>query len=288
MQSSTFSPKNKLTAGRSRFASGIGHCMFKAHRAKAASRAKVSRLRPDLPEVPGIAEIDMAVPNDSAVLGNDCPDVERSLKASRAALAIEELELARKAQAGDQAAFTRLVEPHIRKTYHVALRITRNREDAEDASQQSLINAYSHMDQFRGQARFSSWLLRIAINEALIKVRKRRSEDRHLFYETDPEQGTSPTESLRAGAASHPEVIYSVAENKRFLHEAIDGLGKTTRAVVHLLGLQERQAKDAAGMLNLSQSAVKTRFSRARRQMRESIARQISSGNCRVEECEAF
>ena len=181
-----------------------------------------------------------------------------------------------------------LWSPHIRKTYHVALRITRNREIAEDASQQSLINAFSHMDQFRGQARFSSWLLRIAINEALIKVRKRRSEDRHLFYEPDSEEGANPADSLRAGDASHPEVIYSAAENQRVLHQAIDGLGKTTRAVVCLLGLQERQAKEAAGILNLSQSAVKTRFSRARRQMRESIARQVSSGSCHGEQCGAF
>jgi RNA polymerase sigma-70 factor (ECF subfamily) len=282
VQSSNLSRKNKLVTGRSGFASRIGRRMFKARPGKAVSPAKVHLSHSELPEKK------LALGNDLPVPVHACPDAEINVTSSRAALAIEELELARKAQAGDHAAFTRLVEPHIRKTYHVALRITRNREDAEDASQQSLINAYSHMDQFRGQARFSSWLLRIAINEALIKVRKRRSEDRHLFYETDPEQGISPTDSLRAGDASHPEIMYSAAENQSFLHEAIDGLGKTTRAVVHLLGIQERQAREAAGILNLSQSAVKTRFSRARRQMRESIARQISNGSCHAEHCEAF
>ena len=282
MQSSNLSRKNKLIKGRSVFASRIGRRMFNSRSGKPVPSAKAHLSHSEVPEV------NAALGNDSPVPVSASPEDAIDSRSSRAALAIEELELARKAQAGDHAAFTRLVEPHIRKTYHVALRITRNREDAEDASQQSLINAFSHMDQFRGQARFSSWLLRIAINEALIKVRKRRSEDRYLFYETDPEQGTSPTDSLRAADASHPEVIYSVAENQRFLLEAIDGLGKTTRAVVHLLGLQERQAKEASRILNLSQSAVKTRFSRARRQMRESIARQLANGSCHAEPCEAF
>ena len=88
------------------------------------------------------------------------------------------------AQAGDQAAFSRLVQPHMRKIYHVALRITRNREDAEDASQQTLLKAFANIGQFHGASQFSTWLIRIAMNEALMAIRKRRSEDSHLVTTT--------------------------------------------------------------------------------------------------------
>ena len=203
--------------------------------------------------------------------------------------------LARKAQGGRPwLRFTaRLVEPHIRKTYHVALRITRNREDAEDASQQSLINAYSHMDQFRGQARFSSWLLRIAINEALIKVRKRRSEDRHLFCRESDSGAGEPVraDSLRASDASHPEEIYSVAENQRFPASSDQRPGaRRGPSYIACLALQER-ASQASSCQN--PEIFRSRpwlFASpgARRQMRESIARQVSSGSCHGEQCGAF
>ena len=187
----------------------------------------------------------------------------------------DELHLVKQAQSGDKNAFASLIQPYIRKAYHVALKITRNREDAEDASQQSLLNAYAHLHQFRGQSRFSSWLTRIAMNEALIKVRKRRSEDHYLSYENHSGDEMNPVETLSAGDAYHPETLYSKRENQRALHQAIDSLGSTSRVVVWLLGLQEWQAKEAATTLNLSQSAVKTRFSRARQQLRECLAERM-------------
>ena len=188
---------------------------------------------------------------------------------------VEELELVKRAQAGDDDAFADLIQPYIRKAYHVALKITRNREDAEDASQQSLLNAYAHLHQFRGQSRFASWLTRIAMNEALIKVRKRRSEDHYLSYENNTGEELNPVETLSAGDAYHPEILYSKREDHRALHQAIEGLGNTSRVVVRLLGLQEWQAKEAATTLKLSQSAVKTRFSRARQQLRECLAERM-------------
>lgn len=203
----------------------------------------------------------------------DLEDVEETL--SEASGPAEEMKLVRQAQNGDDRAFARLLAPYMRKAYHMALKITRNREDAEDAAQQCFLNAYSHIGQFNGQSRFSSWLLRIAINEALIRVRKRRSEDHHLSYEGNVTEEPSQLEMLRASDTSHPEFLYSKSENQRVLREAIDGLGSTSRVVVWLLGLQERQTKEAANILKLSQSAVKTRFSRARQQLRECLAERI-------------
>ena len=186
-----------------------------------------------------------------------------------------ELELVKRAQGGDDNAFADLIQPYIRKAYHVALKITRNREDAEDASQQSLLNAYAHLHQFRGQSRFSSWLTRIAMNEALIKVRKRRSEDTHLLHETHADQEKSPVDMLHAGEEAHPELLYVKWEKQRLLRQAIDELQGTSRAVVWMLGMQERKTKETARLLNLSESAVKSRFLRARQQLRESLADRI-------------
>ena len=183
----------------------------------------------------------------------------------------DEAALVRLAQAGDQSAFTRLIGPYIRETYHVALKITHNREDAEDVSQQALLNAYMHLDQFQGNSRFSTWLTRIVINEALMRVRKRRSEDHYLCYDDGQEDGTSAVDMLRAADTFHPDVLFSKAENERALREAIGGLRATSQVVVWLLGLEERRTKEAAKVLHLSQSAVKTRLARARQQLRETL-----------------
>ncbi|HXO45099.1 MAG TPA: sigma-70 family RNA polymerase sigma factor [Candidatus Cybelea sp.] len=186
--------------------------------------------------------------------------------------------LVKRAQAGDQTAFARLVEPHMRKTFHVALRITRNREDAEDASQQTLLKAFANIKQFQGASQFSTWLTRIAMNEALMVMRKRRSEDAHLTYDTydsDSGQRPNPIERICAADTAQPEVQYAKREHYEALREAIGGLRETLRVVVWMLGIEEHKSKDAAKILNLSQSAVKIRFSRARQELRECLADRI-------------
>jgi RNA polymerase sigma-70 factor (ECF subfamily) len=183
--------------------------------------------------------------------------------------------LVKQAQTGDEAAFARLVEPHMRKTFHVALRITRNREDAEDASQQTLLKAFANIKQFQGASQFSTWLTRIAMNEALMVMRKRRSEDAHLTYDSDSGQRPTAIERIRAAETVQPEVQYAKREHHEALREAIGGLRETLRVVVWMLGIEEHKSKDAAKILNLSQSAVKIRFSRARQELRECLADRI-------------
>jgi RNA polymerase sigma-70 factor, ECF subfamily len=182
--------------------------------------------------------------------------------------------LVARAQAGDELAFSGLVQPHMRKIYHVALRITRNREDAEDASQQTLLKAFANIGQFHGASQFSTWLIRIAMNEALMAIRKRHSEDSHLCY-ADPSGESTLLQNLCAADSAQPEVLYVESENRRLLREAIGSLRGTLRVVVCLLGLEEHQSKDAAKILNLSQSAVKTRFLRARQELRECLGERI-------------
>jgi RNA polymerase sigma-70 factor, ECF subfamily len=183
--------------------------------------------------------------------------------------------LVQQARAGDEAAFARLVQPHIRKVFHVALKITRNREDAEDASQQTLLKAFANIRQFQGASQFSTWLTRIAMNEALMIIRKRRSDDSHLSYENNLNDGATAFERICAADSLQPEVLYSKRENQRAVREAIGGLRGTLRVVVCLLGLEEHKSKEAAKILNLTQSTVKTRFLRARQELRECLADRV-------------
>ncbi len=184
----------------------------------------------------------------------------------------EESILVDQARDGDAEAFEQLVQPQMSKAYRVALRITGNREDAEDAIQQAMLKAYAHIDQFHSKSRFSTWLLRITINEALGKLRKQRAENAHLSYGSVAEDGADPVEMIRAKDDARPEMLYVKQEKQRLLWEAIDGLRGTSRAVVWLLGLEERQTKETARILNLSEAAVKARFLRARRKLRECLA----------------
>lgn len=186
--------------------------------------------------------------------------------------AVDESTLVLRSQAGDEKAFSTLLRPYIHLPYHVALRITGNREDAEDASQQSLLKAYTHIGQFQGDSQFSTWLTRIAINEALMKLRKRRSEKLWFSSMDESEEEQNPVELLAAGDDMHPEALYMKWENSRRVRRSIEGLRGITRAVVWMLVMQERKIKETARLLQLSESAVKSRIMRARQQLRESLA----------------
>jgi RNA polymerase sigma-70 factor, ECF subfamily len=199
----------------------------------------------------------------------------QSEKVNREVCFGDELMLVEQAKAGDEKAFGRLVEPYMQKAYHMALKITRNREDAEDAAQQGFLNGYAHIHQFHEQSKFSSWLLRIVINEALTKIRQRKLQDHYLSYDSIAGEGSDVPQVLRAGDAFHPEVLYSRTERGRLLRKAIDSLKSTSRIVVWMLGLEEKHTNEAAQALNLTRSAVKTRYARARQELRECLAERI-------------
>lgn len=187
----------------------------------------------------------------------------------------DERMLVEQAKAGEEGAFGRLIEPYMRKAYHMALNITRNREDAEDAAQQGFLNGYAHIQQYQGQSKFSSWLLRIVINEALTKIRERKYQDHHLSYAGVAGEESDISDTLRADDAFHPEVLYAKAERGRVLRKAIGSLQTTLRVVVWMVGLEEKRTGETARILNLSRSAVKTRYGRARQQLRECLAERI-------------
>jgi RNA polymerase sigma-70 factor, ECF subfamily len=205
---------------------------------------------------------------DEAEIPNGAEDIRDSDRHE----AVDESILLQRSQAGDEKAFSMLLRPYIHMPYHVALRITGNREDAEDASQQSLLKAYTHIGQFQGDSQFSTWLTRIAINEALMKLRKRRSEKLWFSSIDESEEDQNPVEMLAASDDLHPEALYMKWENSRRVRRSIEGLRGITRAVVWMLVMQERKIKETARLLQLSESAVKSRIMRARQQLRESLA----------------
>lgn len=186
----------------------------------------------------------------------------------------QEFLLVRQAQAGDTAAFSLLLQPYIRLSYRVALRITGNPEDAEDASQESLMEAYRHINQFQCESQFSTWLTRIVINEALMKLRKRRSTEALLSRHVNPEE-PNPVDAVTAGDDVHPERLYLKWENERIVRESIANLPGGSQAVVWLRGMQELKISETARILALSESAVKSRFTRARRRLRKILSDQL-------------
>ena len=210
--------------------------------------------------------------NSVEVQETEMPGSSEDVRTSGEHELVDELTLVRRAQAGDKKAFSQLLRPYIHLSYHVALRITGNREDAEDASQQSLLKAFTHISQFQGDSQFSTWLTRIAINEALMKLRKRRSEKLWLAPMDESEEDQNSMEMIAASDDLQPEALYFKWENQRRVRSSIEGLGGVTRAVVWMLVMQERKIKETARSLQLSESAVKSRIMRARQQLRESLA----------------
>jgi RNA polymerase sigma-70 factor, ECF subfamily len=199
----------------------------------------------------------------------------RKRKRPQSMRAAEESQLIERAKTGDEAAFSHLVFPYLRRIYFVALKITRNREDAEDSSQQTFLKALAHIDQFRGGSQFSTWLTRIAMNEALMVRRKRRSEEERFTYELDVDKSAPPETSMQTVDCRHPEAVFAANEKQRVLRDAIENLGVKLRLSVYLLGLEERKCRDAAATLNVSQAALKTRFMRARLELRETLTARI-------------
>ncbi len=187
----------------------------------------------------------------------------------------EESQLVVRAKAGDEAAFSRLVFPYLRRVYFVALKITRNREDAEDASQQAFLKALAHIRQFRGGSQFSTWLTRIAMNEALMVRRKRRTEEERFTYDLELDKSALLETGTHTVDFLHPEAVFARNERQRAVREAIETLGVKLRVSVYLLALEEHKCQDAADSLNLSQAALKTRFMRARLELRQTLTNRI-------------
>jgi RNA polymerase sigma-70 factor, ECF subfamily len=184
----------------------------------------------------------------------------------------DEAAIVAQARLGNTGAFNELLRRYERKIFRLALHITQNREDAEDVLQESFLKAYEHLDQFQGQSKFYTWIVRIAVNQALMKLRKRKS-DRSVSLDETIDTGEDNLTREIAAWDENPEQQYSRDELQRILTSAIDGLAPIYRAVFVLRDIDGLSTEEAAEALELSVPAVKSRLLRARLQLREKLTR---------------
>lgn len=185
-----------------------------------------------------------------------------------------DVSLVSSAKDGSHAAFETLFERHKKMILFKALQIVNNREDAEDIVQQTFHNAFVHLQEFEGRSSFSTWLIRIALNQAFML---RRSGWRCRVISIDePTKETETASPLQvADSRPNPELDCSLHERQQILYRAIKQLRPRMRAVVEMRDLEERSAKETARLLGLSVTAVKSRVNRGRRQIRQNLERQV-------------
>jgi RNA polymerase sigma-70 factor, ECF subfamily len=173
---------------------------------------------------------------------------------------------------GDTRAFGELVRRYEGKVFRLAQHITQNREDAEDVLQESFLKAYEHLDQFKGDSKFYTWIVRIAVNQALMKLRRRKTSK---AVSLDEQIDTGEDTVVREVAAwdEDPEQRFSREELGSILDEAIQSLDPPYRSVFVLRDIEELSTEETAEALSLSIPAVKSRLLRARLQLREKLTR---------------
>lgn len=183
----------------------------------------------------------------------------------------DEPQLVAAAQAGQLEAFETLVERYERKIFRLTLNITQNREDAEDAMQEAFLKAFEHLGEFQGNSRFYTWLVRIAVNQALMKLRKRRPNQVSLDADVETGEDSIPREVEDWGPS--PEDRYEQTELSGILSQAIGELDPPFRIVFQLRDIEELSTEETAEALGLSVPAVKSRLLRARLKLRQKLTR---------------
>jgi RNA polymerase sigma-70 factor (ECF subfamily) len=187
-----------------------------------------------------------------------------------------ELPLVQAARKGDLEAFSQLVKRYDRNIFRIAQHITHNEEDAEDVVQDAFLKAFQNLAQFQGNSKFYTWLVRIAVNEALMKLRRRRTDKTvSIDEDVETEEGSMPREL--ADWSPNPEQLYRQSELSDILKKTIQGLPPGFRTVFVLRDVEGLSTEETADMLGLSIPAVKSRLLRARLQLRERLAKYFKS-----------
>jgi RNA polymerase sigma-70 factor (ECF subfamily) len=180
--------------------------------------------------------------------------------------------LVNRAREGDVQAFEQLVKQYDRQVFRIAQHITQNREDAEDVVQDAFLKAYEKLEQFQGNSKFYTWLVRIAVNESLMRLRKRRTGRMvSIDEDVETEEGSMPRDL--AEWRPDPEMMYGQSELAEILRKTIQGLPPGFRVVFVLRDVEGLSTEETAETLGLSVPAVKSRLLRARLQLRERLSR---------------
>ena len=192
----------------------------------------------------------------------------------------DEVRLVEQARQGNLDAFTDLVNRYEGKIFRLTQHITGNREDAEDALQETFLKAYSRLDQFHGDSRFYTWLVRIAVNESLMKLRKRKTTAAVSLDEPIELDGNFMPREVASWDPS-PEERYAQTELREILDRTVQALPPIFRTVFILRDLDHLSTEETAEALDISVPAVKSRLLRARLQLREDLTRYFKRGDKR-------
>jgi RNA polymerase sigma-70 factor (ECF subfamily) len=202
---------------------------------------------------------------------------EKSAEADRRVGEDGEAELVRRAQRGDGKAFGGLVARYQDKIYRLARRMTETDEDAEDVLQEAFVKAYKSLPTFEGKSRFSTWLYRITVNLALMKLRKRKIDAVSMDIPVSTEEGSVPREFENG----RPDPLQRLVEqeSRDVLDRAIAHLPAGYRAVFVLRHVEELSTEETARILGISVAAVKSRLHRTRILLREQLLRHTKHQN---------
>jgi RNA polymerase sigma-70 factor (ECF subfamily) len=184
--------------------------------------------------------------------------------------ASHDLDLVHAAKNGDVSAFEQLVGRYDRKLLRIAQHVTHNREDAQDAVQEAFLKAFQHLAQFREDSQFSTWLIRITVNQSLMKLRKQRSV-REVSLDEDFQTDGDILPVEVADWAPNPEERYRTSELRDILAKMLEDLQPILRTVFVLRDIEGLSIVQTAEVLDLSHTAVKARLWRARLQLRERL-----------------
>jgi RNA polymerase sigma-70 factor (ECF subfamily) len=182
----------------------------------------------------------------------------------------DEAKVLAQARTGDTAAFNELAERYQRNIFRLAQNITQNREDAEDVLQETFMKAYTHLGDFEGNSKFYTWIVRIAVNEALMKLRKRKW-DKTVWLDEPVTVGEDTVAREIAVWDDNPEQRYSQTELSEILDKAVNSLAPAYRTVFALRDVEGLSTEETAEALELTVPAVKSRLLRARLQLRDKL-----------------
>jgi len=188
-------------------------------------------------------------------------------------VASDDLDLVHASKNGDVAAFEQLVKRYDRKLLRIAQHVTHNREDSEDAVQEAFLKAFQHLGEFREDSKFSTWLIRITLNQSLMKLRKQRRAIRDVLLEEDFHAGEDMLPMDVTDWSPDPEQLYRTSELRDILIKALRELRPILRVVFVLRDIEGLSIAETAEVLKLSHSAVKARLWRGRLQLRERLNR---------------
>src|SRR5437762_14103392 len=185
-------------------------------------------------------------------------------------------ELAQRISAGDKQAFELLMRRHNQVLYRTASSILKDDAEAEDAVQEAYLLAYRGISGFRGDAKLSTWLVRIVVNEAIARARKRSRGAEVIQLGSEPQEDSETVEGkMNETLPEQPEVAAQRAQTRRLLETKIDELPEAFRTVFVLRALQELSVEESAAALGIPEATVRSRFFRARGLLREALSKEI-------------